>query len=91
MSVDVLTVSSKGQVVLPASIRRSLDIESGTRLAAYASDDFIMLKVLRLPTADEFKEKLDEAQAWASSVGYTEDDVHDVVKSVRTRKRGKHG
>ena len=88
MSIDVLTVSSKGQVVLPASIRKSLSIEAGARLAAYASDDFIMLKVLRLPTADEFREKLDEAQAWAASVGYTEDDVNDLVKSARARKRG---
>ena len=88
MSVDVLTVSSKGQVVLPASIRKSLSIEAGARLAAYASDDFIMLKVLRLPTVEEFKEKLDEAQEWASSVGYTEDDVDALVKSVRSRKRG---
>ena len=88
MSVDVLTVSSKGQIVLPASIRKSLSIEAGTRLAAYASDDFIMLKVLRLPTVEEFKEKLDEAQEWASSVGYTEDDVDALVKSARARKRG---
>lgn len=86
MSVDVLTVSSKGQVVLPASIRKSLAIEAGARLAAYASDDFIMLKVLRMPTADDFKAKLDEAQAWASSVGYSEDDVNDIIKSARRKK-----
>ncbi|MBQ6508252.1 MAG: AbrB/MazE/SpoVT family DNA-binding domain-containing protein [Flexilinea sp.] len=88
MSVDVLTVSSKGQVVLPASMRRSLSIETGSKLAAYVSDDFIMLKVLHLPTVDEFRSKLDEAQAWAASVGYTEEDVDDIVKSVREKNRG---
>ena len=87
MSVDVLTVSSKGQVVLPAAMRKNLSIKSGAKLAAYASDDFIMLKVLRLPTTDDFRDKLDEAQAWASSVGYTEEDVDDIIKSVRERKR----
>ena len=87
MAIDVLTVSSKGQVVLPATIRRKLSIESGTRLAAYASDDFIMLKVLRMPTEEDFKAKLDEAQEWAASVGYSEDDVNDLIKSVRARKR----
>ena len=88
MAIDVLTVSSKGQVVLPASMRRSLAIESGAKLAAYASGDVIMLKVIRLPSADEFKSMLDEAQEWAASVGYTEDDVNGLVKSVRARKRG---
>lgn len=87
MSVDVLTVSSKGQLVLPASMRKSLSIDSGTKLAAYASDDFIILKVLRLPTSDDFKAKLDEAQSWAASVGYKEDDVNDIIKSVRAKRR----
>ena len=87
MAIDVLTVSSKGQVVLPASMRKSLAIESGGKLAAYASDDVIMLKVIRLPSIEEFKSKLDEAQEWAASVGYSEDDVNDFVKSFRARKR----
>ena len=47
-----------------------------------------MLKVIRLPSEEEFKERLDEAQDWAASVGYTEADVNDLVKSVRARKRG---
>ena len=86
MSVDVLTVSSKGQVVLPASMRKSLSIESGSKLAAYASDDFIILKVLHIPAIDDFRSKLDEAQEWAASVGYTEEDVNDIIKSVRAEK-----
>ncbi len=85
MSVEVLTVSSKGQVVLPVAMRDSLDIQPGDKLAAYATDDLIMLKVLRLPTQDEFLARLDKAQAWAASVGYVESDVEDVVKRVRRR------
>jgi len=86
MDVDVLTVSSKGQIALPSAIRKNLAIESGSKLAVYASDDFIMLKVLRLPTAEDFKEKLDEAQQWAESAGYTEDDIDDIIKAVRAKK-----
>ena len=55
----------------------------GSKLVAYASDDFIMLKVLQIPSIDDFQAKLDEAQAWAASVGYTEGDVEDIIKSVR--------
>ena len=29
----------------------------------------------------------DEAQKWASSVGYKEEDVNDIIKSVRQSKR----
>lgn len=87
MDARVLTVSSKGQISLPVSIRQKMDIDAGDKLAVYTSDDVIMLKVLRLPSAEEFRASLDEAQAWASSVGYTEEDVDDIIKSVRKKQK----
>ena len=85
--MDVVTVSSKGQVVLPVSIRDRLSIRDGDKLAAFASDDVIMLKVLRMPTAEDFKADLDQAQQWAASVGYTEADVDSIVKASRKNRR----
>ena len=87
MSVDVLTVSSKGQIVLPAEMRKSMSITTGDKLAVYASDDIIMLKAIKIPTAKEFEKKLDEARDWAASVGYKESDVDKIIKSVRKKKR----
>lgn len=85
MSTQILTVSSKGQISLPVSIRKLLSIEMGDKLVAYTSGDVIMLKVLKLPTTEEFEKSLDEAQEWAQSVGYEERDVDDIIKSVRKR------
>lgn len=87
MNTQVLTISSKGQISLPVAIRKSLSINAGDKLVAYTSGDVIMLKVLKLPTAEEFETSLDQAQEWASSVGYAEDDVNDIIKSVRKSKR----
>lgn len=87
MNTQVLTVSSKGQISLPVAIRKLLSIDAGDKLVAYASGDVIMLKTLKLPTAEEFESSLDEAQKWASSVGYKEEDVNDIIKSVRQSKR----
>ncbi|MCR5338559.1 MAG: AbrB/MazE/SpoVT family DNA-binding domain-containing protein [Lachnospiraceae bacterium] len=88
MSIDVLTVSSKGQVVLPAEMRRKLSIESGAKLAVYISGDVIMLKPITIPTESDFAERLDEAKEWAASVGYRETDVNEIIKDVRRKKRG---
>ena len=85
MDVQVLSVSSKGQIALPVSMRRSLSIESGSKLAAYTSGDTIMLKVIKLPTVEDFKASLDEASQWAESVGYKEEDVDSIIKSYRKR------
>lgn len=85
--MDVVTVSSKGQVVLPAGMRAALSIADGDRLAVYAADGIIMMKPVKLPTQQEFLAHLDEAKEWAVSVGYQEEDVSEVIKDVRRRKR----
>lgn len=46
-----------------------------------------MLKTLKLPSAEEFEASLDEAKKWAMSIGYNENDVNDIIKSVRRKKR----
>lgn len=87
MNTQILTVSSKGQISLLVSIRKLLSIDTGDKLVAYTSGDAIVLKTLKLPSAAEFEASLDEAQKWAKSVGYNENDVNDIVKSVRKKKR----
>ena len=66
MNTQILTVSSKGQISLPVSIRKLLSIGSGDKLVAYASGDTIILKALKLPTAEEFEASLNEAQELGS-------------------------
>ena len=87
MNAQVLTVSSKGQISLPASIRKLLSIDKGDKLVAYTSGDVIMLKALKLPTIEDFEKSMDEAQNWAASVGYEERDVSEIIKSTRAKKR----
>jgi len=87
MGAQILTVSSKGQISLPVSIRKLLSIDTGDKLVAYTSGDVIILKTLKLPSEEEFEDSLDEAQKWAASVGYSESDVNDIIKSVRRKKR----
>lgn len=87
MNAQILTVSSKGQISLPVSIRRRLDIGTGDKLVAYAAGDVIMLKALKVPSAEEFEASLDQAQKWAASVGYEERDVGDTIRAVREKKR----
>lgn len=89
MSTQVVTVSSKGQIAIPIDMRKEMSIESGDKLIAFSSEDYIILKVLRLPSYEEFKETLNEAKEWAASVGLTEDDVNKAIKSVRAKRSKK--
>ena len=44
-----IKISSKGQVVIPANIRRQLDIGRGSRLAVEVKGDKIVLEPIRRP------------------------------------------
>ena len=83
MEVQVITVTTKGQIAIPVNIRKQMSIEPGDKLTARIYKDTLMLNVLRLPDSEEIKKSMDEAIEWAASVGYKESDVNDIVKSVR--------
>jgi AbrB family looped-hinge helix DNA binding protein len=87
MEAKIVTLSSKGQVTLPASIRKKLSLTASDKLVAYTSGEYILLKAVKLPSAEEFSRALNEAQAWAREAGYTENDVGSIIKSVRKRNR----
>ena len=87
MDINVLTVSSKGQVVLPVDIRNEYSIKAGSKLAVYSTGEVIMLKPVVIPTEEDFELLLKKASDWAESVGYKEEDVDNIIKEVRRRKR----
>ena len=89
MSVDVLTVSSKGQIALPVEMRRRLSIKQGDKYAAFENGDVIVLKPIKLPTEDEFMLWLDEASAWAKDINLQESQVSDIISEYRAEKRSK--
>lgn len=86
MNVQVITITSKGQIAIPVKMREELSIKSGDKILAYTYGDTIMLKVLKLPDSSEFKKQLDEAQAWAKSNGLTQSDVDEAIDYVRKAK-----
>ena len=87
MKVDIVKVSAKGQISLPVDMRKALSISEGDGLAAFATDKVIVLRPIKLPSATEFSKWLKEAQTWAKEAGYTEDDMGEIVKSVRIKNR----
>ena len=54
MSTDILTVSSKGQIVLPIKFRKNNNIKSGTKLFVYDAGDSIVIKLVEVPEDNDF-------------------------------------
>lgn len=83
---EVTSVSSKGQVVLPKTIRDALSLDTGSKLIVVTDGDNILLKPIVTPDISEFDSLMKESQKWAKSVGMTRDDIDDAIKAVRKRR-----
>lgn len=51
-----MTLSSKGQVVIPAAMREAMGLKAGDRLSASLDDDGATITIRRVPTLDEVVE-----------------------------------
>lgn len=81
--VETTRVSSKGQVVIPQAVREKLHLEAGELLVVYGEDDTIVLKRLKVPSAEELEELL----AWGERFANEHDlDPADIEKAIRDRR-----
>ena len=76
-------MSSKGQVVIPEEIRKSLSLESGTQFIVLGEDDVVVLKTISPPSVKEFDAVIKRARAQAKAAGMVPADVADAVKQSR--------
>ncbi len=79
-------MSSKGQVVIPESIRKQLNLEDGAQFLVVGDEDVVILKVVTLPDMSQFDELIKRARQQAKEAGLTEADVTSAVAKARGRK-----
>jgi AbrB family looped-hinge helix DNA binding protein len=80
--VENAKVSSKGQIVIPASIRKALNIQSGDQVEWTLSSDG-KLSVIKAPSAQEWSDLLDAVNIPVEQVEMDEDGHYDPKKSPR--------
>ncbi len=84
MQVNIIHVSSKGQIVIPASWRKRMDIQEGDELLAIGDDDSILIKkVERTSLKREFEQAAKDVRKRAKKLGLTPQDLQDAIKEAR--------
>ena len=78
-------MSSKGQVVIPESIRRALKLEPGTQFVVVAEEDVVILKTITPPSLDAFDEVITRARAQAKEAGMSSSSVAEVIAQYRKK------
>jgi AbrB family looped-hinge helix DNA binding protein len=90
--VKLMKVSSKGQVVIPSSIRKEVGIETGDQLSIYTDGNTIFIKKIdKEEILREFRELASYFRQEAKKKGYTPDDVMRWVEEMRYGDKGDDG
>ncbi|KXK15130.1 MAG: hypothetical protein UZ14_CFX002000841 [Chloroflexi bacterium OLB14] len=78
-------MSSKGQVVIPESIRKRLDLKEGAQFLVLGDEDVVILKMVVPPDIKEFDALIKQARKQAKEVGLKQTDITSAnCKSTET-------
>jgi AbrB family looped-hinge helix DNA binding protein len=79
-------MSSKGQVVIPESIRKRLDLREGAQFLVVGDEDVVILKVVTPPDINDFDALIKQARRQAKEAGLKPKDVRSAVDRARGKK-----
>jgi AbrB family looped-hinge helix DNA binding protein len=86
--MDILAttrMSSKGQIVIPETIRKRLNLQPGAQFIVVGEDDVVILKVIAAPGMQAFDRLIKEARKQARMAGLKRKDIAEAVSKARGR------
>ena len=83
-SIDIGTISARGQVAIPSEIREKMHLKEGEKVLFILEGDTVLMKKVSSLSWEEITKPL---RAAAKRAGLKESDVPKIVERVRKRKR----
>jgi AbrB family looped-hinge helix DNA binding protein len=82
--IEMGTVSSRGQLVIPTDIRETLGLKEGSKVLFVMSDDSLLIKRVNMQTFAEITKPLKEA---AKKTKLKESDMNDIIHKMKKEKQ----
>lgn len=86
MVIATTKLSSKGQVVIPESIRKDLNLREGDQFVVVGEGDSVIFKAITPPSLGQLDGLLVRARKQAREAGLKKSDVKASIARVRGRK-----
>ncbi|MEK6812590.1 MAG: AbrB/MazE/SpoVT family DNA-binding domain-containing protein [Nanoarchaeota archaeon] len=83
--LEVTSLSSRGQIVIPQGIRDRLNMHSGEKFVVIGEDDMIILKKLEISSFKGFDKLLKKTRGFAKDKNLKSNDVDEAIKRVRNK------
>ena len=84
--LDITSLSTKGQVVIPNEIRENMHLEPGTKLIVIQDGDNILLKPIKTPKKNQFEKIIALGDKVREEIGLKGKDIEEAIKNVRKEK-----
>jgi len=85
-NIATTRMSSKGQVVIPETVRKQLNLKEGAQFVVVGEKDVVILKSIEPPSLDEFDDLIVAARKKGRQAGIKRSDIGDTVSEARGRK-----
>ncbi len=84
-NIEVTSISSRGQVVIPQNLREKLRINEGEKFVVIGEDNMIILKKLEMPSFSGVDKLLRKTREFTKRKGLKEPDIEGVIRQVRRK------
>jgi len=85
-NLSTTRMSSKGQIVIPETIRKRLNLQAGAQFIVVGEDDVVILKAMTAPSMETFDKLIKEARRQAKTAGLKRKDIRDAISKARGHK-----
>lgn len=86
-TLDVTTMSSKGQVVIPTDIRKELGLLAGVKLMVLSDGANLLLKPIQTPKLQTFHALVRRSRQYAKQAGLRQSAFTKALRAVRHEGR----
>jgi len=83
--LEVTSLSTRGQVVIPNDIRENMNLEPGTKMIIIQEGDNILLKPIKAPRMGQFGKIIALGDKVRNELNLKESDVDQAIKKVRKK------
>lgn len=84
-NVEITSLSSRGQVVIPQFVRDKLNLHEGEKFIVIGEDDTIILKKLEVPSFKGIDKLLNKTRNFAKNKDLKESDIEEAIKTARKK------
>ncbi len=88
-TLEITSVSSKGQVVIPGAMRTRLGIKVGDKLAVITDGESVLMKPLETPKLSVFRRLIADSRVYAARTELKKADVPEALRRVRDANRSR--